>query len=173
MSQTPFRKEFSDPQTFAAMPETEFEKPRGIYKVEIRRGFLTVHVSSLDPGDPTQAILSVLKLLRESKMSIDFLKLTKLGLSFVTPESLKSQVSQVLQQAGVEHEIKDGCSIVLAYAANMRDEEGLIARVVSEVIGTGVRVDHLGDMHDRVLMVMDDRDADKVKVRLEETLIES
>ena len=55
----------------------------------------------------------------------------------------------------------------------MRDEEGLIARVVSEVIGTGVRVDHLGDMHDRVLMVMDDRDADKVKVRLEETLIES
>jgi hypothetical protein len=36
----------------------------------------------------------------------------------------------------------------------MRDEEGLIARIVEQAIATGTSVEHVGDMHDRLLLVV-------------------
>lgn len=153
-----------------SVTETEFEKPRGINRVEIRRGYCTVHVKSLE-GEINAARVTVLKTIADAQISIDFLKLTQGGLSFVAPESLQSEVAKVLGAAGTQFETKSGRCIVLTYAANMRDEEGLIARVVSEVIGTGVEIDHLGDMHDRVLMVMDADDGERVARHIEGRLV--
>ncbi|HLK14112.1 MAG TPA: hypothetical protein VKT78_04850, partial [Fimbriimonadaceae bacterium] len=61
---------------------------------------------------------------------------------------------------------------VLVHAVNMRDEEGLIARVVQEVIASGARMDHISDMHDRMLVVVHTEDAGPVKKRLEANLVE-
>lgn len=168
----PFRRELTESTEIRGTAETEFEKPRGINKVEIRKGFLTVHVTNLDEASVASERLKVLSKLSDAKISIDFLKLTNRGLSFVAPESLQSQLESVLNGAGIEHSLRTGRCIVLAHAANMRDEEGLIARVISEVIGTGVEVDHLGDMHDRVLLVMDSNDGEKVAERIQVRLIE-
>lgn len=170
----PFRRELTDALETKAVSETEFEKPRGINKVEIRNGFVTVHITDLtpEPSKVATARLAALTKIKDAGISIDFLKLTENGLSFVAPESLKDQLESVLDSAGVTAKLRSGRCIVLAHAANMRDEEGLIARVVSEVIGTGVEIDHLGDMHDRVLLVMDAGDGKKVAQRIEERLIE-
>lgn len=173
----PFRRELADPAETGKVAETEFEKPRGINKVEIRNGFVTVHVSGLvtNPALPmavAEARLRVLKTIGQAGISIDFLKLTENGLSFVAPESLRDVLTQTLDSSTCDYGMKSGRCIVLAHAANMRDEEGLIARVVSEVIGTGVEIDHLGDMHDRVLLVMDENDGRKVASKIEERLIE-
>ncbi|MBS1722231.1 MAG: hypothetical protein JSS66_04405 [Armatimonadetes bacterium] len=166
----PFQRSLSVPEEAIAVTETEFEKPRGINRVEIRRGYCTAHVTGLQ-GEISEARVGVLKTIAEAGISIDFLKLTQGGLSFVAPEGMQEQVAQVLESAKVPFDIKGGRCIVLTFAANMRDEEGLIARVVSEVIGTGVEIDHLGDMHDRVLMVMDAGDGERVARHIEQRLV--
>ena len=171
----PFRRELTSPDETRIVAETEFEKPRGINKVEIRRGFLTVHVTGLDQDSASKVAssrLKVLKCMADAKVSIDFLKLTQGGLSFVVPEAMESDVTTTLDAAAIQYSVNRDRCIVLAHAANMRDEEGLIARVVSEVIGTGVEIDHLGDMHDRVLLVMDSSDGERVAKRIEERLVE-
>lgn len=169
----PFRREMADSRDVVQPTETEFEKPRGINRVEIRRGFLTIHISGFD-GDASEVALERLKILehmRVADISIDFLKLTGNGLSFVAPEALQNQIADILERSQVRFSLLSGRCIVLAHAANMRDEEGLIARVVSEVIGTGVEIDHLGDMHDRVLLVMDSQDGERVADVIRERLI--
>jgi len=170
-SSEPFRRELTQPDETRTVAETEFEKPRGINKVEIRRGYLTVHVTGLEDG-VTERRLEVLQAMKAANISIDFLKLTQGGLSFIAQEQQLEPVSKAMDATGVTYSLKTGRCIVLAYAANMRDEEGLIARIVSEVIGTGVDVDHLGDMHDRVLLVMDADDGARVAKRIEERLVE-
>lgn len=172
----PFRREMTEAGEVRSVTETEFEKPRGINKVEIRNGFVTVHITDLVDSpdqavDVAEARLRVLGIIGKAGISIDFLKLTENGLSFVAPESLKGQLESVLEETKARFGLRSGRCIVLAHAANMRDEEGLIARVVSEVIGTGVEIDHLGDMHDRVLLVMDASDGKKVAQRIEDRLI--
>ncbi|MBL8065443.1 MAG: hypothetical protein JNM34_06240 [Chthonomonadaceae bacterium] len=163
-SAEPFRRELATTVEPVVGKETEFEKPRGINRVEIRRGFVTVHVS-------TRSRIEVLRAMSQAGVSLDFLKLTQSGMSFVVPESLGTKVATELE--GFQFELKEGRCIVLAFAANMRDEEGLIARVVSEVIGTGCEVDHLGDMHDRVLLVIKSDEVDGVAARLTDRLVEA
>ncbi len=135
-----------------ATAETEFEKRRGISNVEIRRGYVRVHVSRL--GEPVMdGRLRVLDAIRKAGVSIDFLKFTQSGATFMAPEGTAETVRKSLQQLGVTFSIKSDRCIVLVDAVNMRDEEGLIASIVAEAIGSGARIDHLGDMHDRLLMV--------------------
>ncbi len=168
----PFRRELTTPEEARPIAETEFELPRGINKVEIRKGFVTVHVHGLKSQVSTEPVrLAVLKAMAEAGISIDFLKFTQSGLSFVAPKSLKTEVERALQAAGAQFSLNRDRCIVLAHAANMRDEEGLIARIVSEVIGTGVEIDHLGDMHDRVLLVMGTEEGERVTERIRERLM--
>lgn len=173
MSETkPFRRELTEATETRAIAETQFEMPRGINKVEVRPGYLTAHVTGLSPDNLAQERVAVLQQLKSAQISIDFLKLTDRGLSFCAVQSAEADLRAALDQTGYPTTIKSGRCIVLAHAANMRDEEGLIARIISEVVGTGVEIDHLGDMHDRVLLVMDSSDAEKVAARITERLVE-
>lgn len=169
-SPEPFRRELTGPEEARPVAETQFEKPRGIHSVEIRRGYCTVHVTGLEQAADR---VSVLEAISKAGISLDFLKLTPGGLSFLTLSGEQDKVKAALDSKGANYAVNEGRCIVLAHAANMRDEEGLIARVVSEVIGTGVAIDHLGDMHDRVLMVMDSGDGERVAARIKERLVEA
>lgn len=158
----PFKRELIDPE-FTPQPgtETEFEKQRGIHSVDIREGFLRVHVSGLEPPlMPSR--LKVLRLIADAQVSIDFLKFTASGLSFVAPMSAHAALEQALGLPGLKVSISSDRCILLVHAANMRDEEGLIAEIVSAVIASGGEVDHMGDMHDRVLLVLPRKDADRL-----------
>lgn len=57
-------------------------------------------------------------------------------------------------------------------AVNMRDEEGLIASIVQQAITSGGKVSHLGDMHDRLLLVVESKDADKIADQFRRTFLE-
>jgi hypothetical protein len=50
----------------------------------------------------------------------------------------------------------------------MQDEEGLVARIISEVIASGESVDHIGDMHDRLLLVTDSKTGERLAKKLRE-----
>lgn len=152
--------------------ETDFEKRRGVSRIEVRDGFAQVHSSRI--AEPLmEGRLSVLQRVADARVSIDFLKLTPSGLSFLIPEAQSQAVEHALKDCDVHTTVKPGRSIVLVHAVNIRDEEGMIARVVQEVIASGARMDHISDMHDRMLVVVHTEDALPLRKRLEENLVEA
>jgi aspartate kinase len=134
--------------------ETAFEKQRGINQVEIRGGFAQVHVSQIRANIHEQRI-HVLKAVREASVSVDFLKLTPSGLSFLISDSNSGDIERALEPLNLHCSIRKDRCVVLIHAVNMRDEEGLTAQVVQRAIASGVIVDHISDMHDRMLIVVE------------------
>jgi len=148
--------------------ETEFEKRRGVSRVEVRHGFAQVHVSRI-PDDVMAVRLKVLAAVASAGISIDFLKLTPSGMSFIVPGQDGDVLQTALEPLGVHFSIRHDRSIVLVYAVSIRDEEGLIAGIVHTAIQNGIRIDHVGDMHDRMLMVVQKEDADRLASQIEVT----
>ncbi|MBX3120123.1 MAG: hypothetical protein KF784_13735 [Fimbriimonadaceae bacterium] len=144
---------------------TEFEKPRGIHTVEVRPGYAVVEVLNLAaPLDGKR--LDILATVAKAGISVDFLKLTQTGLSFVMPQDKAELAEKTLKSFGAQYEVTGSRSIVMVHAVNMRDEQGLIALVVSTAIRTGIELEHLSDMHDRVLIVCPADEADRLAVEL-------
>lgn len=142
----------------ARVRETAFERPRGVGQVETRRGFCQVHVEGLpEPVVPKR--LEALGAVAEEGISIDFLKLTPRGLSFVAPADRAGDIERVLAGAQVARDR----SVVSVHAVNIRDEEGLLAEIVQEAIALGAQIDHVGDGHDRLLLVVGDADAARIE----------
>lgn len=168
----PFGHELADKTldvpSFAA---TEFEKARGVNKIETRGGFAGVQVGKLG-SDLAAGRLGVLEAIREVGVSIDFLKLTSDGLSFLTETRTVTDVKSALKEFSEDVEIWEDRQILIVHAVNMRDEEGLVARIVSDVIASGAQIDHMGDMHDRLLMAMSAEDAEKAETYLRARFLE-
>lgn len=155
----PFSKVLSDAATdLPVLSETEFEKARGVSKLEIRSGFCSVHLHCLQ-AVTMAARLEALKCVFESGVSIDFLKLTPDGLSFVIPDGSHQMVEDSLKDKGFRYEFRSGMAVLMAFAVSMRDEAGMVASLVSQVIASGANVVHMGDMHDRLLLLMSQSDA--------------
>lgn len=148
-------------------PQTDFEKPRGVSRVEVRDGFAQVFVESV--ASDTRRI-ATLKAIAGAGVSLDFLKLAPDGISFLVPSEKAAAVDEALKGIGTAYAVNAPRSIVMVHAVNMRDEEGLIARIVSAAIGTGLTLEHLGDMHDRMLIVLESGDAQKLAKHLEREL---
>lgn len=152
--------------------ETAFEKGRGINHIEVRTGYANVHVFGL--GLPVvEERMKVLQAVADAEVSIDFLKLPQDGLSFVISSRESEKIADCLTRLRVQYELHSDRAILLAHAVNMRDEEGLIARIVSEAIASGAEIDHLGDMHDRVLIVTDTSGAQKISDQIRQNLMEA
>jgi aspartokinase len=148
--------------------ETEFEKRRGVSSVEIRLGFAQAHVSHL-AGDVVLERLRVLEAIGAAGISLDFLKLTPSGLSFLVKESDSKGLASAMDGLGVRNTIKPNRAILLVHAVNIRDEEGMLAQIVHAAISSSAKIDHISDMHDRLLMVVDSADADRLRERIEQT----
>lgn len=145
--------------------ETAFEKARGVNRVEIRSGFASARIGGLS-GDVQKERLRVLKPVYDSEISFDFLKFAADGMSFVVASDMREKLESVLRGLGVEFEVKGDRAVLSVHAVNMRDEEGLVAKVVSQVIESGANIEHLGEMHDRLLMLMGESGAAKAKAML-------
>lgn len=149
--------------------ETSFETPRGVNRIEVRAGFSQIHVSGLEV--PVMGgRLRVLRAVADAGVSIDFLKLTPTGLSFLVAEEHAASVGSAISGGGVSSTVSTGRSIVLVHAVNIRDEEGMISSIVQAVIASGTTLDHVGDMHDRMLLVVETQDAPNVVRHLSKSL---
>jgi len=153
------RANFQSEMTPSTPRETAFERPRGLSRVETRGGFCQVHVEGLpEPLVPQR--LQVLDAVAKEGISIDFLKLTPYGLSFVAPADRAADLGRVL---GDRAAVTTGRSVVSVHAVNIRDEEGLLAETIQEAIALGAQIDHVGDGHDRLLLVVGDADAERIE----------
>lgn len=150
--------------------ETEFEKRRGISSVEVREGYAQVHISDLT--EPLNDIrLQLLEAANAAKISLDFLKLTPDGMSFLVKEDQASGIERAFASQAATVVVELGCHVVMVHAVNMRDEEGLIASIVLQAIKSGAAIGHVSDMHDRVLIVVGKDDSVRLKQQLEGNLI--
>jgi len=161
MAQNPTRNKVS---------ETEFEKRRGINRVEVREGFAQVHISDLNEP-PNDNRLKILAAAKDANISLDFLKLTPDGMSFLVKEDQANSVTSTFKDLGANVAVEPGRHVVMVHAVNMRDEEGLIASIVLQAIKSGAAIGHVSDMHDRVLIVVGKDDSDRLKKQLEGNLI--
>ncbi|MBS1710294.1 MAG: hypothetical protein JSS71_01055 [Armatimonadetes bacterium] len=162
----PFAKQLADPsQIPLTHAETGFEKARGVNRVEIRPGFASARVGGLAGDVPSQR-LAVLRAVYDAEISFDFLKFAADGMSFVVKEEVRGTLESVLASTGLEFEVRGGRAVLIVHAVNMRDEAGLVAKVVSQVIDSGATIEHLGEMHDRLLMLMGETGANDAKAML-------
>lgn len=135
------------------MPQTGFERRRGISHIEVRHGFAQVTVCEASR-------LLALQSLADNAVSHKFLKLVPGGLACIVPAEMQAGAAEALSIW--EHEVEGERSIIQVFAANLRDEEGLLARVVQAAIDSGAEIHHLGDMHDRAYLVVATEEADRV-----------
>jgi len=153
---------------------TEFEKRRGISRVEVRSGYAQVHISDL--AEPlTQSRLVVLEDASAAGVSLDFLKFTPDGMSFLVREEDAASLVKALTEGAAKLSASQvvaqkGRDVVMVHAVNMRDEEGLIASIVLQAIRSGAAIGHVSDMHDRVLIVVGKEDSARLKEQLEGNL---
>jgi len=146
--------------------ETDFEKRRGISHVEVRTGLTQVHVLDL-PQPIAKSRINVLQAVAEAGVSLDFLKLTPTGLSFIVVADKTQTISETLGKGGFSNQLDTNRGIVLVHAVNMRDEEGMIATILQRLINSGISIDHASDMHDRILIVTEESQAEKFKSLIE------
>jgi len=148
--------------------ELEFERPRGISHLEVRTGFAQLQVQEI-PEPLLDHRLEVLRRLSESGISIDFLKFTQEGLSCVVAQEDAVRIQGALEGVPGRVSVLPDRSILLVHAVNMRDEEGLAARVVSLAIASGAPLEQIGDMHDRILIVTTAEGAVRIQSELEKS----
>jgi len=141
--------------------EKSFERRRGISDIVLIDGYAQAHVSNFVlPIHPSR--LLVLEQVKDAQIQIQLLKLTPSGLRFLVREEAAETLKEILEKTGHDYSIRVGRSIVEIHAVNMRDEEGLIARVVASAIASGATMEHIGDMHDRLFITASDEDAKKI-----------
>lgn len=154
------------------MKTQDFESRPGVNRVDVLHGLAQANVYDL--GEPVMdERFRVLQAVADAKISIDFLKLTENGLAFIVTDDLAGAIEEVLNAAGVRHKVWSGLSTVLVHAVNMRDEEGLIAGIVQQAVSGGGRLSHIGDSHDRLLLVVETEGADRIAQQFRQTLMEA
>src|SRR3569832_1567586 len=127
--------------------ETEFEKRRGISRVEVRSCYAQVYICDL--GEPlTSCRLTIIEAAAHAGISLDFLKLTPDGMSFLVREEQAADLENILRQGacklGAEQvNVQKGRDVLMVHAVNMRDEEGLIASIVLQAIRSGAAIGHV------------------------------
>jgi len=141
-----------EPVVLSPVQETVFEKQRGLSELQTLHGLCQVHVTDLH-NPLMESRLDVLRAVAGLEISIDFLKLTPSGMSFVTPQDRSAELESKFKELGISYNARQDRSLVSLFAVNMRDEEGLVAEIVKNAIAVGAQIDHIGDGHDRLLLV--------------------
>lgn len=144
---------------------TAFEKPRGINPPVSQSGYAQILIEGI-PAPIERGRLDVLQAIAKAGINVDFLKLTQSGISCVVSEKDVEKAKGAVADLPGDVQVLGGRAIVLAHAVNMRDEEGLMARVIRDVIASEAPIDHLGDMHDRVLIVTSTEGAERIKAAI-------
>jgi len=144
--------------------EQRFELPRGVREIEVRTGFAQVHIRS--NGNLPLERIEILRILADAGISHKYLKLTLDGLAFIIADSQVDETKQALSNAGVDFEMNPGRSLILVHAIGMREEPGMLAKILQAATASGVSVDHIGDMHDKMFMVLRDEVAEDTASRI-------
>lgn len=149
---------------------TSIETARGISNVEVSNGHALVVASGLSEEDSSPRMLDALRALKDADCSIDFLKISSSGFSFIVPEAGAEAATSALRSAGFSAEALAGRAIITVRAPNIRDESGLVARIAQLVVRSGATIEQVGDMHSSVQVVVETPKAEKAAAALRDCI---
>lgn len=141
------------------MASQTFEAQRGISSVEMADGFALIQVFGLPQAGFLERRIECLDHLAANGVSFDFLRLSTDGFSFVVPNRDAAKVESPLNELGVRFEQLAKQSLVTVSVPNLREENGLLAKIIEIVAATGVQVNSIGDTHTSVLILLAAADA--------------
>jgi hypothetical protein len=147
-----------------------FEAPRGVTEVEVTHGFAQVQIW-LGRPDLVLARIETLRLIGDAGVSHKYLQLAPDGLALIVRDAQVAQLSQVLKTAGIKFDLNEKRSMILVKAPGIWEEKGMIASIMEAAISAGVEVDHVGDMHDRMYMVVRGEVAEDTAAKFRELLL--
>lgn len=148
----------SHPSPRAPRAETAFETARGVSQVEVKTGLTEVQI--LDLAEPmAESRLTTLAAIRDAGVSVSFLKYTPDGFNFSAKSEDSDRLAEALERLQLRHKLHRDYAVMTVHAVNMRDEAGLVARIVSLVLASGATIISLGELHDRLMIVMSASDA--------------
>lgn len=150
--------------------QTAIDTPRGVLGVEVEEGYALVEVRGLQPWEISTKRREALKAIEEAGISIDLFKITVNGFSFVIADAVAGKTYEALNKAGFHPNVLRDQAILVVATPNVRDADGLLARICFEVVNAGAEIQHLGDMHTGVMIVLKRDEAEKALRRLK-TLI--
>ncbi len=130
--------------------------------MEIAAGFALVQVFGIAPADLLQKRIECMEQLASGGVSFDFLRLSTDGFSFVVPGRDAEKVDAPLNSLKVRFEKIANQSLITVSVPNLREENGLLAKIVELVATTGVQVNSIGDTHTSVLILLPADDAKSV-----------
>jgi aspartokinase len=133
--------------------DNQFEAPRGVTEVSVSPGFAQVKIH-VGRQDVVAARIEALRVLAEAGISHKYLQLTPEGLALIIRDDQVFKTKEALAAAKVNFELNEKRSLVLVSAPGIWEEKGVIASIMEAAIRSGVEVDHVGDMHDRMYMVI-------------------
>jgi aspartokinase len=150
--------------------QIQFEAPQGVTEIEVSHGFAQVQFR-LERNALATARLSVLKLLSDEGVSHKYLQLTPDGLAMVVKDQQVQKVKDVLAKFSFDYDMNEGRSIILVKAPGIWEKKGMVASIMEAAIDSGVEVDHVGDMHDRMYMVVRGEVAESTAAKFREQLL--
>ncbi|MEP0765975.1 MAG: hypothetical protein HRF45_05465 [Fimbriimonadia bacterium] len=138
-----------------ANSRTSFEPLRGVTDVRVRTGLCHLRLEGLGREDLMPRRLHALKCLRDAGVKIDFLKLTADGFACVVVEEDSDKAIQALALVGGHVAESHGRALLSVHCVNIRDQVGIVAKIVEAVTAAGARIEQVGDSHDRILLVVE------------------
>lgn len=126
--------------------ETVFEPQRGITKVELDEGYVQVIVYTDDINEALDSLV-------EEGCSFHYLKLLSKEISFIVDEEHN--------RWSLDEVIKN-LSILKIHAANLREEDGLVAHILEIASRMDIEINHISDVHNCLTLVLDKIDAKKL-----------
>ena len=138
--------------------QTTFETRRGISAVDAQKGFSLIVVRGL--GSSRERLSDALDAMKNAGLSADFLKLGREQFSFLVREEDQQKAVDALVALGFDASHHRSKAVIKVSSPNVRDENGLMARICQIVLESGATVYNVGDMHDGVQVVVQSEKAD-------------
>lgn len=144
-----------------ANSRTSFEPLRGVTDVRVRTGLCHLRLEGLGREDLMTRRLHALQCLRDAGVKIDFLKLTADGFACVVVEEDAAKAIEALAQGGGRVAESHGRALLSVHCVNIRDQVGIVAKIVEAATAAGARIEQVGDSHDRILLVVEQEAGNK------------
>src|SRR5262249_35616325 len=137
-----------------------FEKERGVASVSDLGHYAYLQVELSGQRSRPEQELEIYRRLAARGICINLLKLHRQGISFIVDEPRAETAAAELTKAGIECRVTPSVALLCVYAVEMRHLAGVMGRIAATLAGQGIGMVQAGDGPDRVLCLVERRQAE-------------
>lgn len=151
-------KSIKEPDKSTKIHKIEYDKP--ITGIAVKEG-IAHFVLKTDTIDHLQDNLRIFKLLADNDISVDFISVTDLTISFVIDQNKKNEACEILNSATIDYVISNDVSIISIIGAGMTGIPGIMARIVNSLQKENIYIFQTTDSHTSISCLLKRVDSNK------------